>query len=145
MSVTTLVVAEKPSVARDLAAVLGARTRHEGYFSGESYVVTWAIGHLVTLAEPGEMNPAWKKWRLEDLPLLPMAWPLVVAEGTRAQYEIVRRLLRSKTTRGVVCATDKSGNVDCWGPNDYGQVGDGKAIHEGPRLASIADSPQRDG
>jgi DNA topoisomerase-3 len=104
--VTTLVVAEKPSVARDIAHVLGARSRHDGYFRSDGHLVTWAVGHLVALAEPGEMKPAWKKWRLGDLPLLPEAWPLVVAESTRAQFETVRRLLLSAEVRGVVCATD---------------------------------------
>ena len=90
---TTLVVAEKPSVARDIAQVLGATTRAEGYFHGGGHVVTWAIGHLVALAEPHEMNAAWKKWRLADLPLLPPRWPLVVAERTRTQYDVVRRFI----------------------------------------------------
>ncbi len=103
---TVLVVAEKPSVARDIAQVLGARTRADGYFRGEGYVVTWAIGHLVALAEPGEMNPAWKRWSLEALPLLPPSWPLVVTESTRTQFEVVRKLLVAKEVRGVVCATD---------------------------------------
>jgi DNA topoisomerase-3 len=103
---TTLVVAEKPSVARDIAHVLGAVTRSEGHFHGGGHIVTWAIGHLVTLAEPHEMNPAWKVWRLGDLPLLPPAWPLVVAEETRPQFEIVRRLLLSREVRTIVCATD---------------------------------------
>jgi len=103
---TTLVVAEKPSVARDIAAVLGARARHDGYFEGESHIVTWAIGHLVALAEPGEMNPSWKKWRLADLPLLPASWPLVVGDATRAQFDAVKRLLRAESTVDVVCATD---------------------------------------
>lgn len=102
----TLVIAEKPSVARDLARVLGATERGEGFFRGETHTVTWAIGHLVALAEPHEMNPAWKKWRLTDLPLLPPEWPLVVTEATRAQFAIVRRLLRARETRDVVCATD---------------------------------------
>ncbi|WP_394822238.1 DNA topoisomerase 3 [Pendulispora albinea] len=101
-----VVVAEKPSVARDIAHVLGARTRAEGYFRSDSHVVTWAMGHLVTLAEPHEMNPAWKKWRLGDLPLLPAAWPLVVTEATRAQFEVVRRLMLAREVRGIVCATD---------------------------------------
>ena len=57
---TILVIAEKPSVARDIADVLGARGRSEGYIRGEDHIVTWAIGHLVALAQPGEMNPAWK-------------------------------------------------------------------------------------
>src|SRR6185437_13497419 len=86
----------------------GARRSHtrDGQFSGNGYVVTWAIGHLVALAEPHEMNPIWKKWRLSDLPLLPPRWPLVVAEGTRAQFEVVRRLLVAKETDEIVCATD---------------------------------------
>lgn len=103
---TVLVVAEKPSVARDIAHVLGARAREEGLFRGGGYVVTWAIGHLVTLAEPHEMNPAWKRWNLHDLPLLPLRWPLVVTDATRAQFEIVRRSLLAPEVRGVVCATD---------------------------------------
>jgi DNA topoisomerase-3 len=103
---TILVVAEKPSVARDIAGVLGARSRQESYFRGDAHLVTWAVGHLVALAEPGEMKPAWKKWRLGDLPLLPETWPLVVSESTRAQFEAVRRLLLSAEVGGVVCATD---------------------------------------
>lgn len=103
---TILVVAEKPSVARDIAHVLGARTRAEGYFRGEAHVVTWAIGHLVALAEPHEMDPAWKRWSLRDLPLVPPRWPLVVVEKTRAQFEVVRRLLVAAEVQSVVCATD---------------------------------------
>jgi DNA topoisomerase-3 len=104
--VTVLVVAEKPSVARDIAQVLGARTRGDGHFRGDGYVVTWAIGHLVALAEPGDMNPAWKRWSLPALPMLPATWPLVVTPGTRAQFDVVRGLLRAKEIRGIVCATD---------------------------------------
>ncbi len=103
---TVLVVAEKPSVARDIAQVLGARTRADGALCGAGYVVTWAIGHLAALAEPHEMNPAWKRWTLHDLPILPSQWPLTVTEATRAQFEIVRRWLLSPDVRGVVCATD---------------------------------------
>jgi DNA topoisomerase-3 len=103
---SVLVVAEKPSVARDVAQVLGARTRAEGHFHGNGWIVTWAIGHLVALAEPHEMNPDWKRWRLSDLPLLPSSWPLVVVKETRDQYEVVRRFLVHPDVRGVVCATD---------------------------------------
>ncbi len=102
----TLVLAEKPSVARDLAQVLGATSRAEGYLHGSGYVVTWAIGHLVALAEPHEMNPAWKKWRSADLPILPSDWPLMVSEPTRAQYAIVRKWLHAREIDDVVCATD---------------------------------------
>src|SRR5262245_38639366 len=103
---TIAVVAEKPSVARDLAAVLGATTRGNGYFHGGGYAVTWAIGHLVALAEPGEIEPAWKRWRRESLPMLPKSWPLVVLPGTRAQFEVVRKVLHARTVDRIVCATD---------------------------------------
>ena len=100
------VVAEKPAVARDLARVLGAEKRGEGFLHGNGYVVTWAIGHLVALAEPGEMRPEWKRWRREQLPILPREWPLVVSEGTRAQFGVVRKILTSPNVTAVVCATD---------------------------------------
>ena len=100
------VVAEKPSVARDLAKVLGARERGEGYLHGNGYVVTWAIGHLTRLAEPHEINPDWKRWRRELLPMLPERWPLVVSDQTREQFEVVRRILTDDAIERIVCATD---------------------------------------
>jgi DNA topoisomerase-3 len=104
--VTVAVVAEKPSVARDIARVLGASLRAEGCLSGGGYVVTWAIGHLVRLAEPPEIRPEWKRWAAGDLPLLPSEWPLVVAERTRDQFRAVKRALRDPDVTEVVCATD---------------------------------------
>jgi DNA topoisomerase-3 len=104
--VTIAVVAEKPSVARDIARVLGASQRGDGRLSGSGYVVTWAIGHLVRLAEPPEIRPEWKRWTAEHLPLLPSEWPLVVAEPTRAQFAVVKKVLRDPGVREVVCATD---------------------------------------
>jgi len=101
-----LVLAEKPSVARDLAAALGAGSRREGYFEGSGYRVTWAIGHLVGLAQPHEMNPAWRTWLQATLPMLPREYPLVVLSDGRAQYSIVERLLRDSKTTSVVAATD---------------------------------------
>lgn len=82
-AVSVVVVAEKPSVARDLARVLGAAERGEGFLRGGGYTVTWAIGHLVHLAEPPEIRPEWKRWAREALPLLPAEWPLVVAPETK--------------------------------------------------------------
>ena len=101
-----VVLAEKPSVARDLAAVLGARARHDGYFEGAGYRVTWAIGHLVGLAQPHEINPGWKTWAYASLPMLPAQFPLVVLDDGRDQYRIVERLLRDPSTDSVVAATD---------------------------------------
>ena len=101
-----VVVAEKPSVARDIARVLGARERAEGHLHGSGYAVTWAIGHLVALAQPEQIDPRWKGWRFETLPMLPERWPLTVIEQTRKQFEVVRRLLTAAETREIVCATD---------------------------------------
>jgi DNA topoisomerase-3 len=100
------VVAEKPSVARDIARVLNASKRGEGYLHGDGYVVTWAIGHLVALAQPHEINPQWRTWRRDLLPMLPQAWPLVTVEETRDQFEVVRKILTSPRVSAVICATD---------------------------------------
>ncbi len=103
---TLAVVAEKPAVARDIAQVLGARTRADGCLRGEGYVVTWAIGHLVGLAEPHELDPRWREWRMAELPMLPDDWRLVVAESTSDQFANVRRILQAPDVTGVICATD---------------------------------------
>ncbi|MCB1717176.1 MAG: hypothetical protein KDK05_18785, partial [Candidatus Competibacteraceae bacterium] len=80
MSSTTAVLAEKPSVARDIARVLGATQRGEGCLRGNGYIVTWAVGHLVGLPQPHQINADWKAWRRELLPMLPQHWPLTVSE-----------------------------------------------------------------
>lgn len=101
-----VVIAEKPSVARELAAFLGARTRHEGYFEGKGVQVTWALGHLATLKEPHDYDPALKRWSLESLPFVPERFGLKLIEdrGNRKQFEVIRRLFRSADE--LVCATD---------------------------------------
>lgn len=104
--VTIAVLAEKPSVGRDIAKVLGANSRGEGYLHGNGYIVTWAVGHLAALAQPGEIRPDWKSWRRDTLPMLPAAWPLVIGEKTRDQFEVVRRIITSPKVAGIVCATD---------------------------------------
>ena len=101
-----VVLTEKPSVARDIAHVLGADTRRDGALWGGGFVVTWAVGHLVTLAQPHEIDPAWKIWRADLLPMLPSSWPLSVLEKTKEQFEIVRRILTMKEVGSIVCATD---------------------------------------
>jgi DNA topoisomerase-3 len=100
------VLAEKPSVARDIARVLGATKQGEGYLHGNGYVVTWAVGHLVALAQPHEINPEWRHWRRDLLPILPDRWPLVVYQQTKTQFEVVRKLLNSPKVSKIVCATD---------------------------------------
>ena len=103
---TVAVLAEKPSVARDIASVLGATSKGDGYLHGNGYVVTWAIGHLAALAQPHEINPAWRQWRRDHLPILPTEWPLVVYEKTKDQFEVVRKIVNSPRVSRVVCATD---------------------------------------
>jgi DNA topoisomerase-3 len=100
------VVAEKPSVARDIARVLGAGGKGDGYLHGNGYVVTWAIGHLAALAQPHEIHPEWKQWRRDLLPMLPREWPLVIYQKTKDQFETVKRILTSGKVSRVVCATD---------------------------------------
>jgi len=103
---STAVLAEKPSVARDIARVLGADKKGNGYLHGNGYVVTWAVGHLVSLAQPHEIRPEWKQWRFEFLPMLPVDWPLVVYDKTKDQFEVVRKIINSPRVGQVVCATD---------------------------------------
>jgi len=100
------VVAEKPSVARDIAKVVGAHQRGNGYQHGNGYIVTWAIGHLVALAQPHEINLEWRRWRRDTLPMLPEAWPLVVYEQSRDQFDVVKKILTSKKVGRVIAATD---------------------------------------
>ena len=104
----TLIVAEKPSVARDIARVLGVKGRGEGCIVGEEYVVTWAIGHLVSLSEPGETDPRWVKWNMADLPMLPERIPLKVLPGTKQQFGVVKGLMLSREVEGIICATDSA-------------------------------------
>jgi DNA topoisomerase III len=103
---TIAVLAEKPSVARDIARVLGATGQGDGYLYGNGYVITWAIGHLAALAQPHEINPEWRHWRRDLLPMLPNQWPLVIYEKTKEQFEVVRKILNSPRISRVVCATD---------------------------------------
>ena len=103
-----LIVAEKPSVARDIARVLGAKTGGDGYIEGENYIITWALGHLVTLCEPDEMEERYKKWRWADLPILPDDIPLKVLPKTRSQYSAVKKLMNSKDVSSIICATDSA-------------------------------------
>ena len=104
---STVVVAEKPSVARDIARVLGARRKGEGFLEGNGYVVTWALGHLVQFAEPDDYGPPWKgRWAFSQLPMLPEPWKLNTGRSTYAQFQVVRQLLNDAAHDRIVCATD---------------------------------------
>ncbi|MCE5287125.1 MAG: DNA topoisomerase III [Pelosinus sp.] len=101
-----LVLAEKPSVGKDIARVLGCAKGGNGYFEGTKYVVTWALGHLVTLADPESYDEKYKAWRIEDLPMLPRELKLVVIKQTGKQFHTVKELLLRKDVTEIVIATD---------------------------------------
>ena len=102
----TLVIAEKPSVARDIARVLKCNQRGDGYLHGSDYTVSWAIGHLVTLQEPEDYNPALKRWQRSDLPILPTVMGLKPIPKTEKQLKILKKLMNSRETAQIICATD---------------------------------------
>ena len=101
-----VVVAEKPSVGRDIARVLGCRTGGDGCLIGDRYIVTWAVGHLVTLVEPNELDPKYEKWSFATLPILPETIPLKVISQTKDQFSKVKKLINSQETDSLICATD---------------------------------------
>jgi DNA topoisomerase-3 len=102
-----VILAEKPSVARDIARVLGCERREEGFFSGANAIVTYAIGHLVNLPMPETLNPAWAgAWTAAKLPMIPAAWQYVANPKTAGQFAIVKRLLNARATTEVVNAAD---------------------------------------
>lgn len=101
-----LVLAEKPSVAREIARVMGSREKHKNYFEGPKYVVTWALGHLVGLAEPEDYDHKYQTWALEDLPILPDKMKLKVLRETSHQFKTVQALLKRKDIGEMIVATD---------------------------------------
>ncbi|MBM7871794.1 DNA topoisomerase-3 [Clostridium pascui] len=102
----TLVLAEKPSVGRDLARVLNCNKKGNGYIEGAKYIVTWALGHLVTLADPEAYDDKYKSWKIEDLPMLPKYLKLVVIKQTGKQFNVVKEQLNRKDISEIVIATD---------------------------------------
>ena len=101
-----LVIAEKPSVAMSLAAVLGATERKDGYLEGSGYLVSWCVGHLLELAQPEAYKEQYAKWRYEDLPILPENWKYEVPKDKKTQLALLCRLMKDKRVDSVICATD---------------------------------------
>ncbi|MFS0674094.1 DNA topoisomerase III [Ornithinibacillus sp. 179-J 7C1 HS] len=102
----TLVLAEKPSVGRDIARVLNCTKKGNGFMEGSKYIVTWALGHLVTLADPETYDDKYKQWRLEDLPMLPSNLKLVVMKKTGKQFSAVKTQMNRQDVKEIVIATD---------------------------------------
>ena len=101
-----LVIAEKPSVARSIAGVIGADRKQDGYMEGNGYLVSWCIGHLVSLADAGTYDERFKKWRYDDLPILPQEWQYTVAADKGKQFKILKELMHRTDISEVVNACD---------------------------------------
>ena len=101
-----LVIAEKPSVAKNIADVLGADNRQDGYFEGNDYLVSWCVGHLIELAQPESYGEKWKKWTYDSLPVNPLHFQYEIKEDTKEQYEVLYELMHDMRVSEVVCATD---------------------------------------
>ena len=140
----TVILAEKPSVARDIARVLGCRQQGQGYLGGNGLVVTWAVGHLVGLAQPHEIDPAWKNWDLALLPMVPVDWRLSVLPATKDQFDIVKRLINAADTAEVVCATDAGREGELIFRNIYEAAGCRKMVRR-LWISSLTEEAIRDG
>lgn len=101
-----LVLAEKPSVGRELARVLRCNKKGNGYLDGDKYIVTWALGHLVTLAAPEAYDVKYKSWNMEQLPMLPPYLKLVVIKQSAKQFNAVKNQLHRDDVKEIVIATD---------------------------------------
>ena len=108
-----LVIAEKPSVAQSLAAVLGASTRKDGYLEGNGWRVSWCVGHLAGLADADAYNPDYAKWRYDDLPILPVDWQMVVGKDKQKQFDVLKKLLNDPDVTEVVngCDSGREGEL----------------------------------
>ena len=101
-----LVIAEKPSVAASIAKVIGAKNRNNGYYEGNGYIVSWCVGHLVQMANPDVYDERYKKWRIEDLPIIPKEYKYEVTKTTKKQFNILKRLMNSNEVDTIINACD---------------------------------------
>ena len=139
-----LVIAEKPSVAQSLAAVLGAGQRREGYLEGNGWLVSWCVGHLAELADAAAYNPAYAKWRKEDLPILPESWRFTIAKDKRDQFDVLRTLLRREDVSEVVNACDAGREGELIFRTVYALAGCSKPISR-LWISSMEDEAIREG
>ena len=100
-----LIITEKPSVARDIARVLGAKSKHQGYIEGKNVRISWCFGHMAQLAEPAAYKAEWKKWRADELPMIPDSFKLVGRSGARDQIKVLKTQLNSTDITEVVNAS----------------------------------------
>lgn len=139
-----LVIAEKPSVARDIARVLGCSKKNNSYIEGKDYVVTWALGHLVTLADPEEYGEQYKTWRMDTLPMLPDRWKLVVIKQTSRQYHAVKEQIFRKDISDIIIATDAGREGELVARWILGKAGNRKPLKR-LWISSVTDKAIREG
>ncbi|BFL71961.1 DNA topoisomerase 3 [Anaerococcus nagyae] len=101
-----LVIAEKPSVAMSIAKVIGAKNKKDGYYEGNDYRVSWCVGHLVQMANPDSYDEKYKKWRIEDLPIIPKEYKYEIVKSTKKQFNILKKLMNSKEVDTIINACD---------------------------------------
>jgi len=101
-----LVIAEKPSVAQSIASVLGAKNKKDGYLEGNGYLVSWCVGHLVSLCDASAYGEQYEKWNRETLPILPHEWKYEVSRVKHKQFRILKELMKRSDVSELICATD---------------------------------------
>ena len=139
-----LVIAEKPSVAMALAAVLGANEKKDGYLEGNGYLVSWCVGHLLELAQPEAYGEQYAKWRYGDLPILPDVWKYEVPKDKKKQLDLLCRLMKDNRVESVVCATDAGREGELIFRLVYEYAGCDKPM-ERLWISSMEDAAIRDG
>lgn len=139
-----LVITEKPSVARAIAAVIGAPKKQNGYLEGGGYIVSWCVGHLVELADAAAYDPAYAKWRRETLPILPNPWQYAICESTSPQFHILKRLMNESRVDGIICATDAGREGELIFRLVYQMAGCQKPVHR-LWISSMEESAIREG
>ena len=139
-----LVITEKPSVAQSIAQVIGATQRCDGYLKGGGYIVSWCVGHLVELATPEAYDEAFKHWSYNTLPILPDGWKYVIKKDTKAQFKVLKNLMKDGDVTAIVCATDAGREGELIFRLVYEQAGCSKPIKR-LWISSMEESAIRDG
>lgn len=139
-----LVIAEKPSVARDIARVLKCTRNNNGVIEGDRYVVTWGLGHLVTLADPEDYDKKYKEWKMEDLPMMPEQFKLEVIKQTGKQYQTVKTQIHRKDVGEIIIATDAGREGELVARLILLKAGNGKPIKR-LWISSVTDKAIREG
>ena len=139
-----LVIAEKPSVAKSIAAVLGANSRKDGYLEGSGFLVSWCVGHLVELADASSYGENYAKWALADLPILPEHWAYTILPDSRKQFDTLKKLMERPDVASLVCATDAGREGELIFRLVYKQANCKKQV-ERLWISSMEDSAIRDG